>query len=112
MERILLVTKALADSSRLRVVNALMVQKELCACQITELLELSGATISRHMGILIRAGLVKSRREGKWVHYSLGDNPDNVMLLRWIAAGMREASQSAQDLKTLKKITSQSLCGN
>ncbi len=111
MKKMLLVTKALADSSRLRVVNALMVEKELCACQITELLELSGATVSRHMSILIRAGLVESRREGKWVYYSLGKNPDNAVMLKWIAAGMKENSQSSQDLTRLKIITSQSLCG-
>ena len=112
MKKMLLATKALADSSRLRIVNALMIQKELCACQIIELLELSGATISRHMGILIRSGIVTSRREGKWVHYSLAYDPENALLLKWIETGMGKASQSGQDLKALKKITSQSLCGN
>ena len=63
--------KALSDSNRLRVVAALVSEKELCACQIKELLQVTGATISRHMAQLIQAGVVESRKAGRWVYYRI-----------------------------------------
>ena len=61
--------KALSDRNRLRVVAALMNTSELCACQISELLGVSGATASRHMDLLIRAGL---RNRSKRRPYLMG----------------------------------------
>ncbi|MBN2063198.1 MAG: winged helix-turn-helix transcriptional regulator [Sedimentisphaerales bacterium] len=62
--------KALSDLNRLRIVCALQ-GGELCACQLIELLGIAGATVSRHVKQLVDAGLVNSRKEGKWVYYSL-----------------------------------------
>ena len=67
MKTISLICKALSDQNRLRVVMALMTYDELCACQITEFLQISGATVSRHLGLLANAGIVSSRKEGRWV---------------------------------------------
>lgn len=44
---------------------------EVCACKISERLELAASTVSHHMGILKAAGLVSARKEGTWVHYTL-----------------------------------------
>ena len=71
MQMTLVVSKALADSNRLRVVAALMRHDELCVCQVTELLGLATATVSRHMSILRHAQLVQSRKKGRWVYYRL-----------------------------------------
>ena len=43
--------------------------REMCACHITALLKLAPSTVSKHMAILRRAGLVTSRRAGRWMHY-------------------------------------------
>lgn len=59
--------KALADPGRLRIVAALR-GRELCVCHLVSLLERDASTVSRHVGVLRRAGLVKVRREGRWVH--------------------------------------------
>lgn len=75
--------KALSDLNRLRVVNALRTG-ELCACQITELLGVAGATVSRHVKLLIDAGLVDSRKDGKWVYYSLTENGADRKILEFI----------------------------
>jgi len=72
MEQTLRITKALADGNRLRAVMALVDHDELCVCQITELLGLATATVSRHMSMLQSASLVTSRKEGRWVYYRLG----------------------------------------
>ena len=72
MRELLEVMKALADPSRLRIVAALQ-GRELCLCQIVELLGLATSTVSRHMSILERARLVDARKQGRWVLFRLAD---------------------------------------
>ena len=59
-------TKALSDQNRIRVLMALR-KRELCVCQIIELLGLAPSTVSKHMSILRHARLVESRKEGIWI---------------------------------------------
>ena len=56
--------KALGDESRMRAILALR-GRELCVCQIVELLKLAHSTVSKHMSILREAGLVQSRKIGR-----------------------------------------------
>jgi DNA-binding transcriptional ArsR family regulator len=70
MREFLNITKALGDKNRVRVLLALQ-GRELCVCQITELLGLAMSTISKHLSILYQAGLVNSRKEGRWMYYCL-----------------------------------------
>ena len=65
-----LLFKALSDPNRIRIVDMLSCG-ELCACTILEAFSLTQPTLSHHMKILCRSGLVVPRREGKWTHYSL-----------------------------------------
>ncbi|MGW8115326.1 ArsR/SmtB family transcription factor [Caproicibacterium sp. NSD3] len=69
------VLKALADPKRLRIVDMLSCG-ELCACKILEEFHITQPTLSHDMKVLIEAGVVKARSEGKWVNYSL--NNDNL----------------------------------
>jgi ArsR family transcriptional regulator len=62
--------QALADRTRLRLLH-LLSAGELCVCYFVEILGDSQPKISRHLGYLRRAGLVATRREGKWMHYRL-----------------------------------------
>ena len=64
--------KALADQTRLKILGLLKV-REMCVCEIMVALELTQPTASYHLGLLENAGLVKDRKEGKWVFYSLAD---------------------------------------
>jgi ArsR family transcriptional regulator, arsenate/arsenite/antimonite-responsive transcriptional repressor len=66
---------ALADPTRLRLLN-LMAGREVCVCYFVEILRQSQPKISRHLAYLRRAGLVKARREGKWMHYRLAAPAD------------------------------------
>lgn len=61
---------ALADRTRLRLLN-LMREGEVCVCFLAETLGTNDPKISRHLAYLKRADLVKGRRDGKWMHYSL-----------------------------------------
>ena len=64
--------KAFADTNRLMIVDMLSCG-ELCACKILEKLGITQPTLSHHMKILCDCGLVNSRKDGKWTHYSLND---------------------------------------
>ncbi len=64
--------KALADETRLRIVKLLEV-REMCVCEVMVALGLTQPTASHHLGLLENAGLVKDRKEGKWVFYSIAD---------------------------------------
>jgi len=69
--------KALADEIRVRTL-ALLQTREMCVCEILVALELTQPTASHHLAILENAGLVKKRKEGKWVLYRVSD-PDIVV---------------------------------
>ena len=62
--------KALSDENRLLILK-LLKNSEQCACILLESLKISQPTLSHHMKILVDAGLVDFRKEGKWMHYSL-----------------------------------------
>jgi ArsR family transcriptional regulator len=96
--------KALSDRNRLRIVAALMNSEELCACQISELLGVSGATASRHMDLLIRAGLIESRKEGRWVHYKLNAGFP-APLFQWLEKKLFSDPEIKADFRKLRKIT-------
>ena len=64
------VFKALADSIRLRILG-LLSSREMCVCEVMVALDLTQPTASHHLRILENVGLVKDRKEGKWVFYSI-----------------------------------------
>ncbi|MEM3609154.1 MAG: metalloregulator ArsR/SmtB family transcription factor [Candidatus Bathyarchaeia archaeon] len=66
------VFKALADTTRLRILKLLEV-REMCVCEVMIALGLTQPTTSHHLGIMENVGLIKSRKEGKWVYYSIAD---------------------------------------
>ena len=70
MRDLMAVLKALADENRVRALMALR-PRELCVCQIIELLGLAPSTVSKHMAILKQARLVDSRKQGRWMFYRL-----------------------------------------
>jgi ArsR family transcriptional regulator len=74
--------KALSDSTRLRILGLLTV-REMCVCEVMVALDLTQPTASHHLRILENVGLVKDRREGKWVFYALNDPTKVVDLLKF-----------------------------
>jgi ArsR family transcriptional regulator len=64
--------KVVGDRTRMRILHALF-QSEMCVCDIAVLLEMNQSAISHQLRVLKQAGLVKYRREGKIVFYSLDD---------------------------------------
>ena len=65
------VLKALADENRIKILYLLNEKKDLCVCEIREIIGLSQPTISSHLKLLENSGLVTYRKDGKWVNYSI-----------------------------------------
>jgi ArsR family transcriptional regulator len=72
--------KALADPTRVAIINSLSAAEEVCVCNLTETFDLSQPTISHHLKILREAGLVESTRRGTWAYYRLV--PEAISALR------------------------------
>lgn len=64
------IIKALSDVNRMMIINNLS-GGEMCACKLLEKFNITQPTLSHHMKILSECGIVNSRKEGKWTHYSL-----------------------------------------
>ncbi|MDF2538070.1 MAG: hypothetical protein K0S76_1091 [Herbinix sp.] len=69
-QRYAVALKALSDVNRLFILDYL-VDGEQCACKILEQLKITQPTLSHHMKILCDNGIVRARRDGKWMHYSI-----------------------------------------
>ena len=68
--------KAMGDENRLTILS-LLHTGERCACRLQEALNISQPTLSHHMRILLDAGLVSARKDGKWIYYSLSESGTN-----------------------------------
>jgi ArsR family transcriptional regulator, arsenate/arsenite/antimonite-responsive transcriptional repressor len=103
------ITKALADENRIRTLLALR-QGELCVCQITELFGLAPSTISKHLSVLSQAGLVESRKDGRWIYYKLPgkDAPVEVReAIDWVEKSLDDNPRATDDQRALKRILKQ-----
>ncbi|VAW22965.1 hypothetical protein MNBD_BACTEROID01-2372 [hydrothermal vent metagenome] len=94
--------KALSDETRLRILHILMVaEKELCACEFTDVLEVTTYNISKHIKILKNANLIAERKEGRWVYYSIKTNKANFHNYIQKAILEMENAQLKKDIKEL-----------
>lgn len=74
------IIKALSDSNRLKIIDILSCG-ERCACDILNHFDFTQPTLSHHMKVLMECGLVNSRKEGQWSHYSLNSSNCNKLVL-------------------------------
>lgn len=115
LETFEITAKAIADPSRVRIVK-LLENDELCVCQITTVLGLAAATVSKHLSALKTAGLVQSRRDGKWVYYRLAERDLNAYVrgfLTLLAASLDDDPTIAADRRLLGQVNAvplQMLC--
>lgn len=100
------VAKAVADPSRVRILK-LLEGGELCVCQITTVLDLAPATVSKHLAGLKTAGLLQQRRDGKWVYYRLADRDFNAYarsFLALVGASLADDPTMAEDRRVLAQV--------
>lgn len=112
MRTLLAITKALSDANRVRILCALKGRSELCVCQINELLALAPSTTSKNLGILAAAGLVETRKDGRWVYYRLtgkDEAPHNALeVIHWICRQASKQRAIGEDRRKLDEILSYS----
>jgi len=73
VEELLNILKALSEETRLRILK-LLEGGELCVCDIMAALDMIQPKVSFHLGVLKEAGLIKDRKEGRWVHYRIEES--------------------------------------
>lgn len=78
MENEAKIFKALADETRLSVL-ALLLEGELCVCEIIAALELPQSTVSRHLAYLRNSNWVLGRRQGIWMYYRLNSGEQGMI---------------------------------
>lgn len=100
---------AASDRNRLRLIMAL-VGRSLCVCQLTELLSLAPSTVSKHLSVLKQAGLVKEKKDGRWVYHELCDGECSCRpVVDWLRQQLSRDQQIAQDKLRIKEILAMDL---
>ncbi len=107
------VFKALSDPNRIRIVKMLE-GRELCVCEVREVLELSISTVSKHLSILRDADLIMDSKDGKWVNYRLNEKSESGFVrsqLELVRKSFSDDAQVASDRKRLRTVNRTSICG-
>ena len=95
----------LADRTRLRILSLLRAG-ECCVCDLVDTLDAPQPAVSRHLGVLRRAGLVQARRDGAWMHYRLADGSEELLqrLYRCIEESAADCRELERDGKRMQKV--------
>lgn len=88
------VFKAFCDENRLQIL-AMLQSGEKCACKLLDELQVGQSTLSHHMRILCESGVVRGRKEGRWVHYSI--DPEGAQRARMLLARQTAVSDAGED---------------
>lgn len=89
--------KALADTTRLRMLMLLVMEGELCVCELTHALDEIQPKISRHLALLRESGVVLDRRQGQWIYYRI--NPDLPVWVREVLSATAEGAITRSPFK-------------
>jgi DNA-binding transcriptional ArsR family regulator len=106
MKATIRVTKALADTQRVRIL-LLLARGELCVCQIVEVLALAPSTVSKHLALLNAAGLVVTRKQGRWAYYRLPEGDAGrpfAPLLDWLSKSLQGDELIKRDARVLEEV--------
>jgi len=104
MKQTVKVFKALSDPTRLRIL-LLLLQRELCVCELTAILEMEQSRISHQLRVLRNVELVEDIRDGKWIIYRISENKKRdlkIILDLLIGEDLRELEDVAKDQKKLQ----------
>lgn len=99
METTIKIFKALSDETRLRI-YLLLLQSELCVCELVNILNMEQSRISHSIRILKEAELIDNRREGKWMVYAVNPETENNRIIQGLK---NELELPEQDLKNIAK---------
>ena len=100
--------KAFADPVRLRLLNLLSGDREVCVCHLQEALDLPQPTVSRHLAYLRKTGLAIGRKDGLWVHYKLARSRSGLqrILVGCLGTCLGDPEIFAEDHRRLEQAVS------
>ena len=103
--------KALAEESRLRILT-LLLQGEMCVCEIEASLSMTQSNASRHLTVLKNAGIVSSTKRAQWTHYKIDENfeRNNRGLLNYVSEKVALLPGYKADIEQMHKCKSSDLC--
>ena len=110
MDEYLHIFKALGDENRLRILLMLR-HRPLCVCEIHEVLNIAMSTLSAHLKLMKNTGLIEDTKDGRWVIYSLSENPYLLQLLETLDTELTFDSTIERDRDIIAHITRE-LCAS
>ena len=111
MEQLAQMYKSLSEETRIRIMMLLM-QGELCVCDIQAVLEEPQSKISRHLAYLKHSGLLSSTRVGVWIHYLIRESADDACKaqLAFMKKQLWDLPLYRADREKLRKIKKEKRC--
>ncbi|MCK5671916.1 MAG: winged helix-turn-helix transcriptional regulator [Spirochaetales bacterium] len=103
MEKIIQKFKAMGDENRFRILM-LLLERPLCVCELLEVLDIKGGTLSAHLKILKNVDLISHKKEGRWIIYSISSN-DNKKYLEKIEQELEDNKIIQNDKMKIGKIS-------
>jgi ArsR family transcriptional regulator len=105
MKNFVKVMKALSEPNRLKILKMLQ-QKVCCVCEIQEALGIAQPTVSKHLSVLEKAGLVSAQKRGLWVQYSLSDGRSSPYAATLMGNLRHWLNEDSEVKKTMDKMES------
>lgn len=112
MKEFIKVAKAVSDPNRVKMLKMLQ-NKRMCVCEIQALLNIAQPSVSKHLKILEKAGLVCSEKEGLWVNYFLSDgsgSPYAATILGNLRYWLSDDPEITQLITKLPEIHREDVC--
>jgi len=97
------VLKSLSEENRLRI-TIMLLKRDLCVCEINEVLQIALSTISAHLKNLKYAGVIEDSKDGRWVVYKLTENKQIREIIDFIYEKVKDDKLIIEDLKKVDKI--------
>jgi ArsR family transcriptional regulator len=94
MERAIELFHALSDETRLEIIELLR-KGERCVCELTDTLDAAQSRLSFHLRVLKDAGVVRDRKDGRWVYYEL--DPEAFEEVETLVSGMKPRALSSSE---------------
>jgi ArsR family transcriptional regulator len=103
--------KALAEESRLRILT-LLIQGEMCVCEIEASLDLAQSNASRHLTVLRNAGILSCTKQAQWTYYKLNEEfkRGNQELLNYISEKVKQLPSYETDIDQMLKCKNLDMC--
>lgn len=106
LEQMASLMKACADQTRLRLLNLMATEGEICVCHLVDVLGTNQPKVSRHLAYLKRAGLVSDRKDSLWVYYRLSESlaAHATRLIECVNSCCAESPEMQQDVTKLQEV--------